>query len=55
MPIATLPVSPLSSCASGVYSIKLIDLLLAAHPQIAEREVEFTLLIVDAVVHLVSP
>ncbi|QRV89021.1 hypothetical protein RhiJN_17039 [Ceratobasidium sp. AG-Ba] len=58
MPIASTPrtcpmtlLSSLSSCASGVYSIKLVDLLLAAHPQVTGREVDFTLLLIDAVIY----
>ncbi|QRV74255.1 hypothetical protein RhiJN_02269 [Ceratobasidium sp. AG-Ba] len=58
MPIASTPrtcpmtlLSSLSSCASGVYSIKLVDLLLAAHPQVTGREVDFTLLVIDAVIY----
>ncbi|KAG8765833.1 hypothetical protein FRC12_007254, partial [Ceratobasidium sp. 428] len=46
------PLSSLSSCASGVYSIKLVDLLLTAHPRVTEREVEFTILVLDTVVHM---
>ncbi|KAG8737619.1 hypothetical protein FRC10_008021 [Ceratobasidium sp. 414] len=46
--------SSLSFYASGVYSIKLVDLLLAAHPQVTEREVGFTILVLDAVVHMTS-
>ncbi|KAG8690877.1 hypothetical protein FRC08_010321 [Ceratobasidium sp. 394] len=53
-PSPTHTVSSLSSCASGVYSIKLVDLLLAAHPQVTQREVDFTILVLDAVVHMAS-
>ncbi|KAG9078568.1 hypothetical protein FS749_009394 [Ceratobasidium sp. UAMH 11750] len=51
-PSLTYTISSLSACASGVYSIKLVDLLLAAHPQVTQREVDFTILILDAVVHM---
>ncbi|KAG9125302.1 hypothetical protein FRC07_008181 [Ceratobasidium sp. 392] len=48
------PLSSLSSCASGVYSVKLVDLLLAAHAQVTEREVDFTILVLNAAIHMAS-
>ncbi|KAG8692697.1 hypothetical protein FRC08_009598 [Ceratobasidium sp. 394] len=41
--------SPRPSCTSGVYFIKLVDLLLAAHSQVTKRGIDFTILMLDAI------
>ncbi|KAG8730229.1 hypothetical protein FRC12_020400 [Ceratobasidium sp. 428] len=49
----SMPSSPFT-CASGAYPIKLVDLLLAAHSRVSKREVDFTILILDAIIYAAS-
>ncbi|KAG8737618.1 hypothetical protein FRC10_008020 [Ceratobasidium sp. 414] len=50
-----LPSPPRPPRVSSVYSIRLVDLLLAAHSQVTKREIDFTILMLDAIIHASNP